>query len=405
MSVTYTPVVTESERPEHRHLYVPAFEVRVSGSNLPDGVLRDIMELTYRDSLTEIDQFELTVNNWDPTSRRCKYIGSETPEELEKADEKGLPFKLFEPCSKLVSVNFGYVGRQLLMMTGNFTTMEPNFPSSGAPVLTVRGLNVLHQLRRKKYSTAWEQKKPSFIAKNLSKLVDGGKPRFPCEIEVDDKADGDEAPIPYVTQTDQTDIDFLLNFARQQGYELFVKEFNDQGRPKTLFFGRGRRARTPVNYRLDWGRTLIDFKPSLTTAGQFKSITVRGWDRRAQKPIKEKISYDDPEVKKLNANMREMIVECDPREEQVVDLPVFTTADAKRRAIGLMTDNKARMVKATGSTVGLPELRAGTKINIQGVGARLSGEYLVTKTTHSIGSGGYITKFECRREDFTEPPR
>ena len=69
-----------------------------------------------------------------------------------------------------------------------------------------------------------------------------------------------------------------------------------------------------------------------------------------------------------------------------------------------MTDNKARMVKATGSTVG--RLNAGgTKVNIQGVGSRLSGEYLVTKTTHSIGSGGYITKFECRREDFTEPRR
>lgn len=405
MSTTYTPVVEESKRPEHRSLYVPAFELLVSGKGLPETVLRDILELTYRDSLTEIDQFELTVNNWDPATRRCKYIGSETAEELKQADEKSLPFKLFEPCNKLVSVSFGYVSRQLLMMTGNFTTMEPNFPSSGAPVLTVRGLNVLHQLRRKKYSTAWEQKKPSFIARNLATLVDAGKPRFPCRIEVDREAEGAEAPIPYVTQSDQTDIDFLLNLARQHGYELFVQEFDGAGKPKALFFGPGLRARAPVNYRLDWGRTLIDFKPSLTTAGQFKSVTVRGWDRRAQKPIKEKVAYDDPEVKRMNADMREMIVDCDPREDQVVDLPVFNKADARRRAIGLMRDNKARMVKATGSTLGLPELRAGTKIDIQGVGARLSGEYLVTKTTHAIGAGGYTTRFECRREDFKGAPR
>jgi phage protein D len=272
-------------------------------------------------------------------------------------------------------------------------------------VLTVRGLNVLHQLRRKKFSTAWQQQKPSFIARNLATLVDGGKPRFPCKIEVDSSTEQGEAPIPYVAQTDQTDIDFLLNLARQHGYELFVQEFGEQGRPKALFFGPGQRARAAVNYRLDWGRTLVELKPSLTTAGQFKSVTVRGWDRRAQKPIKERVAFDDPEVKRMNADMREMIVECDPREDQVVDLPVFSRADARRRAIGLMLDNKARMVKATGTTVGLPELRAGTKVDIQGVGARLSGEYLVTKTTHSIGESGYVTKFECRREDFTGKPR
>jgi uncharacterized protein len=38
-------------------------------------------------------------------------------------------------------------------------------------------------------------------------------------------------------------------------------------------------------------------------------------------------------------------------------------------------------------------------IDIEGVGARLSGTYYVTKTTHTIGDGGYTTQFECRRED------
>ena len=53
----------------------------------------------------------------------------------------------------------GYAGHLRLMMRGTFTTMEPNFPSSGAPTLTVRGLNVLHQLRRKQYTTTWSRQK------------------------------------------------------------------------------------------------------------------------------------------------------------------------------------------------------------------------------------------------------
>ena len=33
---------------------------------LPRDVLRDVIQLTYKDNIKEIDSFELTVNNWDP---------------------------------------------------------------------------------------------------------------------------------------------------------------------------------------------------------------------------------------------------------------------------------------------------------------------------------------------------
>ena len=56
------------------------------------------------------------------------------------------------------------------MLTGTFTTMEPNFPSGGAPTLSVRGLNVLHQLRRKQYTTTWRDKRDSEIAENIATL-------------------------------------------------------------------------------------------------------------------------------------------------------------------------------------------------------------------------------------------
>ncbi len=394
----FAPIVTESRRPENRDFYVPAYELRVEGAGLPGNVLRDISEFTYRDSLTEIDQFELVVNNWDPDRGACKYIGSETADEL----VPGNITTLFEPCRKSVSVSMGYADRLLPMMVGNFTTMEPNFPSSGAPVLSVRGLNVLHQLRRKRFSTAWENRKPSWIARNIGTLSDAGSPRFPLPIEIDDAALAAEAEIPFVAQANQTDVDFLLNLARQHGYEFNVLEWDEaSGRPARLRFGPGLNARAPVNYRLDWGRTLIDFKPTLTTAGQFKSVTVTGWDRRRQRVIEERVSFDDPELRRMNANLQEMLVECDPREETRVDLPVFSQADARARAIAILRDTNANMVKAKGTTIGLPELKSGTKVMIAGVGSRLSGEYLVTRTVHSIGEQGYTTQFECRREDFS----
>ena len=69
-----------------------------------------------------------------------------------------------------------------------------------------------------------------------------------------------------------------------------------------------------------------------------------------------------------------------------------------RRAI-LLDRSKADRDGATARRSGCRSLRAGTLVNIQGIGARLSGAYFVTKTTHTLGESGYITEFDARRED------
>lgn len=394
----FWPAYEESVRPENRHFYAPGFEVKIEGENLPRNVLRDVMELKYIDSLTEIDRFEITVSNWDPDLRRFKFIGSEPPGYATGGDPASGLYRLFEPCTRNVQILLGYAGKLLPMMNGHFTTMEPNFSSGGAPTLTVTGLNVLHSLRGEKFSTSWIGKRPSFIAGNIATLKSKGKPRFPREIVTDPAALGKEPELPYTAQTNQTDVDFLLNLARQHGYELIVlPEDPKKGLKERLYFGPGKTARTPVNYELAWGRTLIDFKPVVTAHNQVKSVTVNGWDRTAKKPIKEKVDFEDKSLKKLNLDLRE-IVGCARREELVVERPVFTRDQARDLARSILRDRASSVVKATGTTVGLPELRAGTKVWIAEIGARLSGEYLVTKTEHSLNDRGYTTRFEARRE-------
>ena len=65
----------------------------------------------------------------------------------------------------------------------------------------------------------------------------------------------------------------------------------------------------------------------------------------------------------------------------------------------ILLERSKDLVKASGSCVGLPELRAGQRVTIGGLGVRFSGEYFVTDTTHTINDSGYITKFGIRRED------
>jgi phage protein D len=317
--------------------------------------------------------------------------------------------RLFDPCNKEVEVRAGYLGDLRTLLRGTFTTLEPNFPAGGAPTLAVRGLNSLHKLRRKQYSTTWGDKRDSDIAKDIGERTDPqlgkNQKRFPMPIVISDEALSQERAMPYVTQSNQYDIDFLFARAKRLGYVVCIREGDpkakDSRRRKThLYFGpsEGRTpgAREPI-YRLRWGASLIDFKPTLTTANQVKSVTVKGWDRAKKKEISVKVSLDDKDLA-VNRDLHELLSKCDPREELVVEKPVHTQEEAKKVAIGILKDRQKEMVKATATCVGLPSLVAGTQVAIEGLGARFSGTYYVTSTTHTIGDSGYTTRFEARRE-------
>jgi phage protein D len=168
--------------------------------------------------------------------------------------------------------------------------------------------------------------------------------------------------------------------------------------PEYLYFGPSQ-GLGPSPYALDWGRGLMDLKATLTTTNQVKKVTVRGWDRAAQKAIEESADLSDPKFLKLNPKLLAIVNQCDPREERVVTRPVFTREEARQLALAILTGQAQDLVKVQGTVVGLPKLRAGSRVRIGGIGTRLSGDYFVTESTHTINASGYLTKFSARRED------
>lgn len=395
------PVFTlRDESIEQGDFYVPRFEVKIAGVNLPRGVLRDVEQITYKDNVKELDSFELTVNNWDANTQEFKYVGSETSESL----SKNPLHLLFNPCRHNVDVFMGYGENLALMVTGNFTTLEPSF-SGVAPTLNVRGLNVLHKLRRKQFSYAWNNEKTSKIAKSFETLPDPSdrkQKRFPLPVEIDPGSLEKEEKITYLAQNNQYDIDFLLALARRAGYVIFVKEEERKDKrvikPRRLYFGPSdaKQPGSPKIFELKWGISLIDFKPTLTTANQINSVTVHGWNRSTKQPITGQASRAKL---KLNRDLHKQLENCDAREERVVDMPVFSQKEADECAQAILLARSNDLVKASGTCVGLPDLRAGRRVRIAGLGARFSGEYFITDTTHTINDNGYITKFNGRREE------
>jgi phage protein D len=393
--------------PQFRLIAHPLDKTDKDGNPMPADVVHDVTEVTYKDKLEEIDSCELVVNNWDEVNRCFKYIGAETLTKDGKpdgSDPNAKYWNLFDPCQRTVELQLGYSPGELTsMMLGNFVSYEPNFPQAGPPVMSVRMLNLMHALRTKKYDKQYTTKDAnpltdSAIANWIAKQSDPDsktKKRFPVTLKAYGK---DEPALTYVIQKSQYDIDFLWQRARQNGYEL---RFDKDARE--LVMQPSQVKDTPV-YQLEWGQSLLDFKPTLTVGNQYKSVTVRYFDRATQKPVDVKLDYNDPKVGKLNSNLDYLIDQCDPREETVIEKPFYNKAEAEKYCASVFADQRKRMVKATGTTIGLPNLRAGCKIQIGGVGkkslgTRLSGTYFVTATTHTFNSSGYTTKFEARRED------
>lgn len=379
--------MTAPRRLEHQpeRFYVPAFTVTIAGRELPDPVVRDVLEVKYTDNVEEIDSFELTLSNWDAERFRPKYEPPSTD------DHAGL----FDPGQEL-TLSLGYVGNQELMLNGVITTLEGGFSAAGL-TLSVRGLNVLHRFRTEQHSYAWENTTDSRIAEDLGgRPVAQGRPGLGIRVETSPQEEPQEA---YVFMDNQYDIVFLLQRARRRGYELVLQQ-GESPDEQVLYFGPSDdRGQPPAPTILEWGRSLVSFRPTLSTATQISEVVVRGWDRRQNKLIEGKASWESLVTDSgEKARMRNLAQAFGNRREIVTDRPVHSKSEATNLAKQILRDKLKSMVTATGSVVGLPDLRAGRKVQIVGLGERFDGEYFLTETTHSLGDGGYTTELKARRE-------
>ncbi len=368
--------------------YVPVFQISLHGEVLKDEIVRDIAQVVYKDNVKEIDSFELTVANWDSTARKPKY---EPPSD---ARYRGA----FDP-GQTIELAMGYMRNTRVMMTGEITTLEPNYSGSGGLTLSVRGLNVLHRFRTEQHTFGWFDKRDSDIAQILGRLpLRRGHPGLGIRVQIDPVKE--ETAQASVFMDNQYDIVFLIERARRHGYQVVLKEEKKNGRSDPfLYFGpSSSRTETPT-YRLEWGKSLLSFRPTLSTARQISEVVVRGWDRHRNRQIQVTASWRDqyprnsPELQRV----QHLSQAFGNRREIVTDRPVHSEAEARSLANDLLRNQLNQMVTATGSTVGLPDLRAGRKIEIAGFGDRFNGEYYVTDTTHTIGDQGYTTDFSAQR--------
>ena len=122
---------------KNRELFVPTFEIYVRGQGLPGDVLRDVVSVTYKDGVDQIDSFDLSVNNWDAATFDFKYTGAARPNA--RGERVG---RIFEP-GQTIELWMGYrspapgePSMTRLMLAGIITSLSPSFPTGGQPTVS-----------------------------------------------------------------------------------------------------------------------------------------------------------------------------------------------------------------------------------------------------------------------------
>jgi phage protein D len=355
--------------------YVPSFEVKLDGRPPGRDVVRDILTVSYKDNIQDIDSFDITINNWDAQTRSFKYSDS----------------KLFDPGKRL-ELSMGYRDSQRTMLKGEITSLRPSFPAGGGSTLTISGLNILHRFRTQQESRTYIGRTDSQIAEEIGQRL---------HVEVEAAHAPGEPTFDYLIQDNQYDIVFLMERARQAGYDIFIEERDSGSGVRTVLAYRPSTTVHRPTYRLSYGKSLIEFQPELTTANQVGKVTVRGWDNANKKAIEYTATREQLATKGVGERGGQAAIDksVEAKAEIIATKPVGSQAEAQSLALQILEGIAKEMVKANGSVAGLPDIRAGTVLEIDGLGERFSGRYFVVASTHAIGDSGYTTQFECRREE------
>jgi phage protein D len=340
-----------------QNYFAPRFDVRISGITMAADVTQRVLSVTYDGSLDTADMFKVVISN---------------------TDNQFTDSPLFSPGQD-VEVYLGYGAELTPMMLGEITTIEPDFPENGPPVITISG-----------YDKSYRMRHNQSVPRQFRFMTDS---LMVAEIAAENLLIPVVDPSPWyhnsLTQTG-TDFAFIKQLAANNLFDAYV--YWDQ-----LHF------EFPIQtqaYVLEWGQSLRSFSPRLSTATMSGLQVIRGYNEELATAVigvatGALLDLDDI-VNRLGPATLDMLASLGRRwiHSQKITSPIDALALGK----ALLQDLLNGLYEGTGSCIGIPALRAGSFIQVAGVGDRFSGSYRLRKVKHTIDENGYLTEFDITKQ-------
>jgi uncharacterized protein len=348
----------------HNNLYAPAFSVKVNRQDVLSTFFLEIASVQVDNTLEGMDRFAFTVNGtFDFEQREFEHL------------EDVFSF------GTAVEIHFGYqdVSSLTLMHRGIITGVQTSFPSSGLPQINVSGYDLSYCMTKGKDHSNWDNKTDSFIAVQLAK-------KHGLDAEVTDS----RVVHPKTEQSQESDYEFLKKLAVRNGFELFVRD-------RTLHFHPPSNDKS-ADVVLEWGKGLVSFAPEVNISEQVSTVEVRGWNVAQKKEFIGKAAQgDEPGRERGERSGAELIkTVCREGADLKVRMPVFSQSEADRVAKAILKKRSEMFVTGSGESIGLPEIKADSNIELRGLGKLFSRTYYVQQATHTISTSGYRTTFKVK---------
>lgn len=348
-------------RPER---LAPEFVVRVAGRELPPRARADVVQVSVHEDVEMPAMFACELLNWDQDRVAMTWSDADTFHE-----------------GRDVEIGVGYRDAVETLFTGEITALELAASASGVPLLSVQGYDRSHRLTRSHRVRAFSEMSDGDIARQVAE--DAG---LTAEVTVRGQHHA------HVLQCNQTDLEFLRERADRVGAEVVV-------RGRTLAF-RARPASAAPVATLSREADLIEFRSRLTTLAPASLMEVRGWDPATKRTIVGRAGKEQG-ARAMGGQAQAGTAVARQFGEHLATWMAAAPdsqgeADAMARAA--LDRTALRYVEADGVCMGRPDVRAGTVVELAGLGDRFSGPYYVTATTHTYTpSRGYRTRFAARR--------
>ena len=258
------------------------------------------------------------------------------------------------------------------LFEGDVVSLDVEF-GAGSVELTVRGFDASHVLQRsRKVRTFQNQTASDIVEKILG------------ETDLDWESDASGDPYEFVQQDNETDWDFIWRLAERIGFEFVVQD-------GTARFRRQANDRRPV--QLDWPKKLHSFSPRVTAIQQVEQVTLAAHDPKTKETI-DATAKDPNQLAKIGIERQTISKAFDGASLHIATEPVASHAEGQAVAQALLDKLANAYVIAEGVCDGNPQIKAGTAIEVTGVGQNFSGTYRIAAATHVLRGGNrYETRF------------
>lgn len=340
--------------------YVPNFHIKINGNLINDDLLMAVSEVTVEDEINLPAMFTIKLNTVNFETNEWQAIDLKT---IKPGDEIKVTMGMDQPED---------------MMTGEVTALEAVFGEHC--YLEIRGYDRLHRLRFGTKRRSFKDMKDSDIATSIA-----------GEAGLSPEAEDTGTVQPYLFQNDQSNYEFLLERAKRIGYEMLVAD-------KKFMFRKSREGKAAVlimSYALDFR----NFTARMKVLTEGSQVEVRGWDVKTKKEIRGKAESGSENGTMSGQDSGFKISQSFGESDTA--FPYETVVDATEAAAIAKAQYNLLLkefINGEGSCLGNPQIRAGSTIEIKGIGDRFSGVYYVVSSTHTINrEEGYMTKFRVKR--------